>query len=290
MTSIMAFIKRHPVRTYYALAFALSWGAVLTVIGPGGILATQEQYERLMPLVGPVMLIGPTIAGILLTVLVYGRVGLRELLSRLLRWRVGARWYAVALLTAPLLVAAVLLVLSLLSPAFLPGIFTADDKAIPLLMAMAVGLFVGTFEELGWTGFAIPQLRQRFGVLTTGLIAGFLWATWHVLVNVWASASMAGDLSLTIFLPALLVSNSIGYLPAFRVLMVWVYDRTESLFVAMLMHASLTAVFFLQPPLAGVAVLAYILLFAAVLWLVVAAVTVANRRQLSRQPLRRQVA
>jgi uncharacterized protein len=290
MTSIMAFIKRHPVRTYYALAFALSWGAVLTVIGPGGILATQEQYERLMPLVGPVMLIGPTIAGILLTVLVYGRVGLRELLSRLLRWRVGARWYAVALLTAPLLAAAVLLVLSLLSPAFLPGIFTADDKAIPLLMAMAVGLFVGTFEELGWTGFAIPQLRQRFGVLTTGLIAGFLWATWHVLVNVWASASMAGDLSLTIFLPALLVSNSIGYLPAFRVLMVWVYDRTESLFVAMLMHASLTAVFFLQPPLAGVAVLAYILLFAAVLWLVVAAVTVANRRQLSRQPLRRQVA
>ena len=39
-----------------------------------------------------------------MTGLVYGRAGLRDLLTRMTRWRVGARWYAVALLTAPLLV------------------------------------------------------------------------------------------------------------------------------------------------------------------------------------------
>jgi hypothetical protein len=49
------------------------------------------------------MLAGPPVAGLLMTVLVSGTTGLRELLARLLTWRVGARWYAVALLTSPIL-------------------------------------------------------------------------------------------------------------------------------------------------------------------------------------------
>jgi hypothetical protein len=87
------------------------------------------------------LLVGPSVAGILLTGLVYGRAGLRNLLTRMTRWRVGARWYAVALLTAPLLVTVVLFALSLTSPVFLPGIFTTDDKATLLLFAIAVGLW-----------------------------------------------------------------------------------------------------------------------------------------------------
>ena len=103
------------------------------------------------------MLAGPSVAGILLTGLVDGRAGLRELLSRLLRWRVGARWYAVALLTAPLCVTGD----TLRAFAHLPGvpprhIVASDDKASLLLIGIAVGLVVGIFEELGWTGFAMP--------------------------------------------------------------------------------------------------------------------------------------
>ena len=82
------------------------------------------------------------------------------------------------------------------------------------------------------------------------------------------------------------------YFALYRVLMVWVYDRTGSLLVAMLMHASLTASMLIFGPLAisGVPLLTYELVFAAALWVVVAAVAVANRVQLSRQPLRRRVA
>ena len=167
MTTIKAFIKRHPVLTYFALAFAISWGGILIAVG--SVLADsrppQEQFETLFPFAILAMLRGPSVAGILLTGLVYGRAGLREFLSRLLRWRVGARWYAVALLTAPLLVTAVLLALSLISPEFLPRIFTTSDKATLLLMGIAVGLVGGIFEELGWTGFAMPRLRLRYGVL-----------------------------------------------------------------------------------------------------------------------------
>ena len=108
MTTIKAFIKRHPLLTYFALAFAISWGGVLIVAGgPGGISANSEASEMQLTFLYPALIVGPSVAGILLTALLYGRVGLRELRSRLLKWRVGARWYAVALLTAPLSVPAV---------------------------------------------------------------------------------------------------------------------------------------------------------------------------------------
>jgi CAAX protease family protein len=163
MSSIKAFITRHPVPTSFALTFAISCGGVLLVIGgPRGIPGTPEQFERLLPFVGPAMLAGPSVAGILLTGLVYGRAGFREVLFRLLRWRVGARWYAVAFLTAPLLFTAVLLALSLSSPEFIPGIFASDDKVSLLLFGIAMGLGAGFFEELGWTGFAVPRLKTTF--------------------------------------------------------------------------------------------------------------------------------
>jgi hypothetical protein len=70
--------------------------------------------------------------------------------------------------------------------------------------------------------------------------------------------------------------------------MVWVHDRTGSLSVAMLMHAGFAfGTFALQPDgLSGLALLVHAVLVSALLWLVVAAVAVARRGQLGRQPLR----
>jgi len=100
---IKAFIKRHPVLTYYALVFAISWGGFLLVGGPDLFAGTNWQTDPLFWFAVLAMLAGPPVAGLLLTGLVSGRAGFRELLSRLLRWRVDARWYAVVLLTAPIL-------------------------------------------------------------------------------------------------------------------------------------------------------------------------------------------
>ena len=173
MMAITRFITRHPVLTYFALAFAISWGGFVLVVGPGGFPGTGSQFDALLPFVASAMLAGPAVAGLLLTGLVSGRAGLRELLSRLLRWRVGARWYVVALLTAPVLAAAALFALSLTSP-----IFTAQSKAAILLAGITAGLTT-VFEEVGWTGFAVPRLRRRYGVVATGLIVGVLWGAWH---------------------------------------------------------------------------------------------------------------
>jgi hypothetical protein len=227
MITIRSFTQKHPVLTYYALTFVISWGGVLLVIGgPEGITRRNEQFLTLLPVLILTLLAGPSLSGILLTGVFSGRAGLREYRSRLLRWQVGGRWYALALLTAPLLFLAILLPLSLTAPYFLPGIFTASSKASHLIMGLATGIAAGLFEELGWTGFAIPRLRQRYSLLATGLIVGFLWAVWHVIVALWlgfASGAIVDALSLVSY-----ILDPFLFLMVFRVLMVWVYDHTES--------------------------------------------------------------
>lgn len=128
MTKSKATIENHPVATYFVLTFMISWGGVLILGAPHGMPTTQEQFKRLYPIVFLPYLLGPLVSGIVLTALEDGKAGFRNLFSRLIAWRVNVRWYVIALLTAPLLTVAILLVLSLVSPAFLPAIFTADDK------------------------------------------------------------------------------------------------------------------------------------------------------------------
>ena len=286
MTIIRAFIERHPLLSYFALTFAISWGGFVLVVGPGGVPGTGSQLDTLATFVVLAMLAGPSVAGLLLTGLVDGKAGLRELLSRLLRWRVGARWYAAALLTAPILAAAVLFALSVSSP-----IFTTDAKTSLVLTSVVAGLIGGIFEELGWTGFAVPRMRLRYGVLATGLVVGVLWGAWHLLQILWVGGTYSGGLPLVLFL-TLYFFSGVAQLTAFRVLMVWVYDRTGSLLVAMLMHTSLIVgtIFVFTPLATGVAFLTYTWVLAAALWVAVGAVAVANGGHLSRQSLRRQVA
>ena len=105
MKTIKAFIKRHPLCLgYFALAFAISWGGILIVVGlgPGGFSAPQVKQYRCRPVRCPRVARGPSVAGILDRPPLW-KTGLRELRPGLLRWRVGVRWYAVALLTAPLM-------------------------------------------------------------------------------------------------------------------------------------------------------------------------------------------
>ncbi len=291
MTVIKDFTKRYSVLLYFSLTFALSWSGVLVIIGRSGELpASMAELQKLLPVAIVGMLVGPSVAGILLTGLVYGKEGLRALLSRMRKWRVGAQWYAIALLTAPLVFAVVCLALSLFSPRFIPGIVVSDDKVTVVLSGLAAGVMAGIFEELGWTGFALPRLRQRYGVFASGLIVGVVWGAWHILTNAyWPSRFTSGEFSQPLFVLVSGFGFLVGQLPAYRVIMAWVYERTGSLCVAMLMHTSLTACTLILGPVAlsGVALLIYDLALAVVLWGVVAVFVAANGRRLSNQASRR---
>ena len=275
MTTIKALIREHPVITYFVLAYLISWGGLLLIAGgPFGIPGTSEQIKKLFATAYGVTGIGPSVAAILLISLIYGRAGFRELLSRLFRWQVEARWYAVALLTVPLLSIAIELVLMLFSAKFLPRILLTEHKLALVLSGVGLGLAAGIFEELGWTGFALPRLRTRNNVLKAGLILGFLWGGWHLLLFIWRSGNASGQLSLSLFLPVLL--SALGLLPAYRMLVVWVYDHTQSLLVAIFMHAAVDATSVILSPLPR-GVSAYSLILPVLLWILAGAVLLVNR-------------
>lgn len=273
MTMARGFLDRHPVRTYFALTLAISWGGLIVVGGAGLLAGSSWQTDpRFLPAI-QTMVLGPPIAGIVSTLLFSGPPGLRDLLLRLTLWRVPGRWYAVALLGAPLLQGGVLLALSLQARVYLPAIVTSNDRVGLLLGAIAYGLLGGLVEELGWTGFAIPRLRERYSGLATGLIVGLAWGVWHMLQMWWVGSTSLEAVPAGIFLP-LYFLTAIAALMAYRVLMVWVYDRTTSLLVAVLMHGSYiaTTLFVLAPPTTGMPFLVYSGAFVLVLWLAVAVV------------------
>jgi len=293
MEAVKVSIRTHPVLTYFVVTFAISWGGLLAVGGLSGISGTTWQADPRLPFLVLAMLAGPSIAGLLLTALVSGREGLREVLSRLLKWRMDARWYAVALLTAPLVFTIVHFALSLVWPVFLPNVVTTRNTASSLLFAIVGALVVGIFEELGWTGFATPRLRARYSALATALIVGVPWGAWHLLTNdLWIAKTYSGGLPLAFFVMLNGLILVVGELPAYRVLMVWVYDRTGSLPIAMLMHASLSACTFILSPsmVTGLPLVAYGFTLAAAWWIVVAVVAAATRGQVTRQMLPRRAA
>lgn len=262
----VSILRRHPLISYFALAYGITWGGILLV---GGIARLQGQAvpASQFPLVMLAMLLGPSTAGLALTAATGGRVGLRDLGTRLWRWRVAPRWYAVALLLNPVVTLAALVGLAaLVTPAYAPG--------FNLFFGLVAGGLAGFCEEIGWSGFATPRLLERFGVLPGGLLLGVLWGSWHLLAGF--VFSVPGGEVLW-FAEALVYW--VGALTAYRVLMTWVYSHTRSVLIAQLMHLCFTGAFItLEPALAQPLALVYRLVVALALWVLVALLALALRR------------
>jgi uncharacterized protein len=283
-------IRRHPVASYFLLAIIVSWGGILAIVLPGPIPAPAADAERLFTAVYLAMLAGPTAAAMAIIAMTGWRAGLREVGRLLLTWRVDARWYAVALLLAPVAIGITVAVLSRYSDVFMPAILAGKtDAAGPmptastltfLVMGLAIGVGAGFFEELGWTGVAVPRTMRHHGILWTGVGVGLVWGAWHFLAIWWGSADAFGPVPVPLFLLVALFA----FLPPYRVLMAWVYRHTKSLLVGILMHASLTtSMLVLGPAVSGAELLVYDLVFGATLWIAAAAVLAMEARRSPRQ-------
>lgn len=231
-------IKGRPVAAYFLLAYALTWGGVLAAAGTARFHGQALPAEQIPLLMLP-MLLGPSVAGLLITALSEGGAGLRRLRAGIGAWREEPRWYALALATLPLLAASLLLTLAArVSPAFAPR--------LNLLFGVPVGLLAGFFEEIGWTGLATRRLLQRHSVLRSGLLVGALWGLWHSLAGFIGSSPGQEPFWLAEF-----ALYWVAVLTVYRVLMTWVYSKTGSLLLAQLMHAASTGTMVaLTPPLA----------------------------------------
>ncbi len=282
MSNTTSIIKRHPVLSYYILTFLLSYGTLLILLIRNGLPVDRQEMNGAVALAIPFMLLGPSISGLLMTGLVDGRAGFQDLWQRLRRWRVGAGWYALALVVPVGLNLAVPLGLSLFSPEYVPGIFTTADKTSRLVMNLTSGLLVGICEEIGWMGFVAPKLRQRYSGLQTGLIIGVLWGLWHVLpMAIMPSVAYGAPVAPGIYAALRSVYFLVGGLVACRVLMLWIYDNTQSLFVMVVMHAALTGTNMLfAPNTAGLSNFVVDLAGIISWWAVVTVVVAVGRRRM----------
>jgi membrane protease YdiL (CAAX protease family) len=224
--TLAPWLRSHPMLGYFALTFGISWGGILIVfVATGFDLSAPKSAE--LAHISVLMLLRPSLSGLIVTAIVSGRPGFRAIGARLINWRVGVRWYAVALLTIPTILLAILLFLSaFVDPAFAPRFQWA---------LFAVGLLAGSFEEIGWTGFATPRLLARQSLGVAGLSLGLLWALWHLLADFRYNIDAMGI--------AWILEFAIVYLTTltpYRMLMTWVYSKTQSLLLAIPMHASFT--------------------------------------------------
>jgi len=215
-----------PLIAYVVLAYAITWGLILAFLASKGFrfadISLGDGFVMFL-----CMLAGPSLSGLLLTLRTEGRAGFAGIWRRARRWRVPPAWLAIALGANPMVYLVILLTLVVLvSPAYAPGFQP---------LGLAIGLIAGGVEELGWTGFATPRLLSRWSPLRAGVTLGLIWATWHALADFAGNSSALGGQWLPYFLVYWVVT-----LTAYRVLMTFVYARTGSLLVAMLMHASYT--------------------------------------------------
>lgn len=272
---IKALIQRHPVATYFGLVLLISYGSFLVVVGPKLLRGGAEQPTDAFVLF-PIIVLGACLVGITLTSIVDGKPGLRDLFARIGRWRVGAQWYAVAMLTPSILMLAVLLLFrTLVSPVFTPKIF---------LLGIVFGLVPGFLEEFGWMGFAFPKMRLQRSALSASLLLGVVWGLWHAPVVDYLGAAAPHDGYLVPFF-----LDFVAIVIAVRVLIVWMYSNTGSILLAQLMHFSLSASLATFDPVrvSPAQETLWYAAYAVVLWIVVAVVAMRYGKRLVRQPIQR---
>ena len=166
-----------------------------------------------------------------------GKPGVLSLLRSMVHWRVGVRWYLLALLGLP--------VLNFLAFIVIPGTlsdFVAPDSRVlqVYLTEMAMSLTIGVaplWEEVGWRGFGLPHMQRLYGPVVGTLILGALWGVWHLPFFFGPLAQTGPDTTFARATVAL-IEFSIG-LMGLSVLMTWVLNNCGgSTLLAILLHAT----------------------------------------------------
>jgi membrane protease YdiL (CAAX protease family) len=211
-------MRRHPLILFFALAFALPWAVWGTSIAE----AAGWIGWHLPPALA--FWIGLPIATFGTAAVTGGWPAVKDLLLRMVRWRVAPLWYAAAILITPLLAVAAMLLGGALGTPALTGPFSLP--AVAGALAFNVWMWLLT-EEVAWRGFALPRMEQRMRPLTAALLLGALWALWHL--PLWF---VPGSFQASLPLAGFVVSTV-----ATSVLLAWVFDRARgSVLIAALFH------------------------------------------------------
>jgi membrane protease YdiL (CAAX protease family) len=173
-------IKRHPLITYFALAYLITWAikAPLVAHAQGFISWTPSPY---LHYIGG---FGPMLAAMIMTLLISGQAGLKELAGRMFQWRIGLKWLAIVILGMPVLFVISLALIGVATGSF-PDPKYFEQYEIPGLPFIGIWVMYvvcyGWGEETGWRGFALPRLQGRWNALQSALLLSVVWAGWHLM-------------------------------------------------------------------------------------------------------------
>jgi uncharacterized protein len=224
------------VAIFYVVTLALT-GAVAAALWslppdftPGDIEAVRKAVDR----IGNGAIFVPVAMAIGCTLAFGGWKGMAALLRRIVTVRVSPIYYLIALV-APVM------------PQWLAAVLwtqvTGEELSYPALapfltywiQATLFGTVVLLGEEIGWRGFVLPRLLQRFGWRSASLVAGVLWALWHLFFWVPANYAATGSLIDTALI---VLAASLGGI-ALSVVITWLFVRTRySVAIPVLLHAS----------------------------------------------------
>jgi membrane protease YdiL (CAAX protease family) len=214
-------VKEHQGIVFFVITFAITWGiGAFAIFLPVQFRALFGEISDTHPLYY-IAVAAPTISASLLTLAWEGWHGLGDLFKRLLRWRFGIHWYALVLIGLPVFGWLI---------TRLTGSSPLKDVSTPaLLFTLLFNLLItGPLgEELGWRGYALPRLFERFSPIKASLILGLVWGTWH-LPSFYVSTMVQAGLSLPLFL-----LNAI----CLSILASWLFMNTGgSVLITVLLH------------------------------------------------------
>jgi membrane protease YdiL (CAAX protease family) len=208
--------RRSPLK-FFLLVFVLS--IPFWLIGA----VTARQLSPDLP-VAAFIFVCPAIAAAILVYRESGLAGVTALLRRSFDYRrIRAKaWYVPIVLLMPGIYALTYGLLRLIG-------LHAPTPQFPVVAALATFLaffIAGELEELGWSGYTIDPLQDRWNALQASILLGLVWAAFHYVPLVQAHRS-----------PAWMVWWSLSTVTS-RVLFVWLYNNAgKSVFAAALFHA-----------------------------------------------------
>jgi uncharacterized protein len=271
-SSVRQVVARHPVAAFLVICYAVTWAVAVPWFRTRTDILPFD-----LPMWGSIgTIFGVALAAFLVVAATDGQAGVRDLARRSLRWRVGVRWYLVALLGLPIavLVGATALFGSAPLNALAGNWQLLLTVVLPVLL-LQFALF-NLAEEIGWTGFLQARLQDRHGPLKASLIVTAPFALFH-LPDLFTQFGLASAL---VFLPILAVMHLFA-----RVVIMWLYNTTgRSVLLVGLFHATFNATLvageeFIPGPAGTTLVIATgIIVVAAV------ALVMATRGRLSYQP------
>jgi membrane protease YdiL (CAAX protease family) len=170
---------RHPVASYALVTYAVTWLLVLPLV-LNGLGVTHLTLPTGWHALGA---LGPFIAAFAIAGITQGRRGIATLLRSIGYWRVGWLWWAIGIGT-PLLMLGLAIVFVGAWGQQWPDFSSlgASTTATTFWLADGVltGVLYGVCEEVGWRGFALPRLQQRWNALVSTLLLFGIWAAFHI--------------------------------------------------------------------------------------------------------------